>query len=168
VRKEELQARDQARVARGEPAQEEEEKASKIDEQLEELNEELKALQLKPHVTTGHVRGHISRSPHVEALLAADDRPNFRLPQAFVVFKFERDRNRLVKLFRRTRWERVALMIAPYMQPCINLHAEKPPVLSAADNLPVSLKSAPEPSDVFWEACMHPTLAPSHAHPCTL
>ena len=92
------------------------------------------------------------------------------LPQAFVVFKFERDRNNLVKLFRRTRWERVALMIAPYMPSCMNLNAEKPPVFSAADKVDgtVSLKSAPEPSDVFWEACMHPTLSPSHAHSCTL
>ena len=107
--------------------------------------------------------------PHVKAFIAADDRPNFRLPQAFVVFKFERDRNSLVKKFRRTRWERLALMMAPIMPSCMDLHAEKPPVLSAADGLPVSLKSAPEPSDVFWEACMHPTLSFSpYLHPLIL
>ena len=59
--KEELQAREKLRQARGEPAQEEEEKVSKIDGQLAELNEKLEALQDKKHITTGHVRGRTSR-----------------------------------------------------------------------------------------------------------
>ena len=82
------------------------------------------------------------------------------LPQAFIVFQFERHRNHLVKLFYRTPWQRMALN-TPFAA-CLDVHEQ--PRLSAADGMPVSLTSAPEPSDVFWEARLHPTLSPSLLH----
>ena len=99
------------------------------------------------------------------------------LPQAFIVFKWERHRNHLVKLFYRTRWQRMVLN-TPFAA-CLD--AQELPPLSAADgaggvsvagggaggmpvSMPVSLSSAPEPSDVFWEARLHPTLPPSLLH----
>ena len=81
--------------------------------------------------------------------------------QAFIVFKLERQRNRLVKKFHRTPWQRIAL----YMPFSVGLDVQELPVLTAADSLPVSLTSAPEPSDVFWEVSLHPTFSPSHPHP---
>ena len=103
------------------------------------------------------------------------------LPQAFIVFKWERHRNHLVKLFYRTRWQRIVLN-TPFAA-CLD--AQELPLLCAADgaggvsvagggaggmpvSMPVSLSSAPEPSDVFWEARLHPTLSPSHSHSYTL
>ena len=75
VSKEELQVREEIRKARRGPADEEEEKTNQIDKQLEELNEELKALQMKEHHTTGHVRDRSARMspcrPHTIPALVA-------------------------------------------------------------------------------------------------
>ena len=51
------------------------------------------------------------------------------LPQAFIVFKWERHRNHLVKLFYRTRWQRIVLN-TPFAA-CLD--AQELPPLSAAD-----------------------------------